>query len=377
MSWNATRELFPVTRSIVYLNHAGVAPVSTRVGEALARYAALASEEGAFNYPLAFESEVERVRGQAACLLGATPEEIAFVKNTTEGLGFVASGIPWQPGDKVLTCDLEYPSNVYPWQHLASLGAETVLLPGEGGRLPIERVDEALRDPAVRLLSLSSVEFGSGARNDLGALGRLCREREVLFCVDGIQSVGLFPLDVKETPIDFLSADGHKWMLSSEGCGIFFCRRERIPTLRPVTVGWGNVTSPHDYDHYNLELPDTAKRFEEGSPNLTGIFGLGAALDLLLELGIDAISQRVLELNDYLAEGLEARGATITSPRAPQEQSGSLCFLWPNEAPTETYRRLRRERIFVAARRGAVRVSPHFYNNQEDLDRLLTALEGG
>src|SRR5262249_9203559 len=159
--------------------------------------------------------------------------EIAFVKNTTEGLGLVASGLEWQRGDQVVSCDLEYPSNVYPWWGLADRGVETILLRSEGGRLPIERVAEALRRPRVRLLALSSVEFGSGARHDLERLGRLCQERGVLFCVDAIQSLGCLPLAVEGCRIDFLAADGHKWLLSVEGCGVFYCAKRVQGLVRP------------------------------------------------------------------------------------------------------------------------------------------------
>lgn len=374
MSWERTRSWFPVTREIVYLNHAGVAPISTRAAEALARYAAEATAQGAFRYDAVLDAEVERVRGRAARLLGARSDEIAFVKNTTEGLGIVAAGLDWRRGDRVVTCDLEYPSNVYPWWSLRDAGVETVMLRGERGRLPLERVEEALRDPSVRLLTLSSVEFGSGLRQDLPTLGRLCRERGVLFCVDAIQSLGCLPLDVTTCSVDFLAADGHKWLLSVEGCGIFYCARRALESLRPRLVGWRSVADPHDFDRYQRELRPGAVRFEEGTPNVPGIFALGAAIDLLLELGVDAIGERVLELTDHLANALEAHGATVLSPRAPTERSGIVSFTWRDEDPRHTAARLRARHIFVATRRGGVRASPHFYNREDELERLVAAL---
>lgn len=368
------RALFPVTRRLAYLNHAGVAPLSTRAAGALARYAALAAEEGAWHYAERFDREIERVRGRAATLLGATPDEIAFVKNTTEGLGLVAAGLAWRPGDRVVTCDLEYPSNVYPWWSLRPRGVETWMLPSESGRLPLERVAEALRQPGIRLLALSSVEFGSGARNDLAALGRLCREHGVLFCVDAIQSLGCLPLDVAACGIDFLAADGHKWLCSVEGCGVFYCARERIASLEPRVVGWRSVADNLDYDRYHLELQPGAGRFEEGTPNTGGIFALGAAIDLVLEIGIDAIASKVLGLCAELCRALETRGAEILSPRAADDRSGILSFRWQDEPPRETAARLRAAGVVVAARRGGVRASPHHYNDAADLQRLLDAL---
>jgi selenocysteine lyase/cysteine desulfurase len=374
INWARTRSYFPVTRELAYLNHAGVAPISTRAQEAIERFSAEATRFGAFHYTRAYDHEIERVRGRAAELLSARPGEIAFVKNTTEGLGIVASGLDWQAGDRVVTCDLEYPSNVYPWWHLKSQGVETVMLAGVGGALPLESLESALRDPRVRLVSLSSVQFGSGARTDLAAVGRLCRERGVLFCVDAIQSLGCFPIDVEACGIDFLAADGHKWLLSVEGCGLFFCARRSLDLLTPRVVGWRSVTDNLDFDRYHLELQPGAGRFEEGTPNVPGIFALGAAIDLLLELDVEAIAARVLALTDRLVQGLAVRGAQLRSPRADGAASGIVSFRLPHEEPDATVKRLQAEGVFVIARRGGVRASPHFYNDEGDLDRLLQAL---
>ena len=374
MNWKRTRNYFPVTRELAYLNHAGVAPISTRVEEALLRYSGEATQGGAFRYDAYFDAEIERVRDRAATLLGAETEEVAFVKNTTEGLGIVAAGLDWKRGDQVVTCDLEYPSNVYPWWSLRSRGVETVMLRGRDGRLPLEAVEDALRSPRARLLALSSVEFGSGARNDLTALGKLCREHGVLFCVDAIQSLGCFPFDVENDGIDFLAADGHKWLLSMEGCGIFYCAKRVLDVVTPRVVGWRSVKNNRDFDRLHLDLQPDAGRFEEGTTNTAGIFGLGGAIDLLLELGIESIGRRVLELTDQLVEGLQERGAEILSPRAPAERSGIVSFRYGDEDPEHTARRLRKQKVFVVARRGGVRASPHFYNDPSDLERLLTSL---
>ncbi len=373
MNWARTRSFFPVTTELAYLNHAGVAPVSTRVEEALRRFLAEITRRGAFDYARVSDAEVERVRDRAATLLGAGSSEIAFVKNTTEGLGLVAAGLDWRRGDQVVTCDLEYPSNVYPWWSLADRGVETVLLRAEAGRLPLERVQEALQSPRARLLALSSVEFGSGMRHDLEALGRLCQERGVLFCVDAIQTLGCLPLDVERCRIDFLAADGHKWLLSLEGCGIFYCARRVLDLVRPWVVGWRSVVDNHDFDTYRTELQPGAGRFEEGTPNTAGVFALGAAIDLLLEIGIDAIAARVLALTDRLVAGLVERGAECLSPRGA-EASGIVSFRLPDEPVARTVARLRAQRIFVVARRGGVRASPHFYNDEGEIDRLLAAL---
>jgi len=374
MSWERTRSLFPVTDELAYFNHAGVAPISSRVDEAIRRYAAEATRLGAFHYPRFFDAEIERVRARAALLLNANADEIAFVKNTTEGLGIVAAGLDWRRGDEIVSCDLEYPSNVYPWWSLRERGVETRMLRGRDGRLPLAAVEEALQSPRLRLLALSSVEFGSGARNDLEALGRMCREHGVLFCVDAIQSVGCFPIDVENCGIDFLAADDHKWMLSVEGCVIFFCSKRVQDLITPRIIGWRSVRNNRDFDNYHMDLQPGAGRFEEGTPNTPGIFALGAAIDLLLELGVAAIGERVLALTDRLVDGLRSRGAELRSPRAPAEASGIVSFAIPGQAPADTVRKLRAERIFVIERRGGVRASPHFYNSEAEIDRLLAAL---
>jgi selenocysteine lyase/cysteine desulfurase len=263
---------------------------------------------------------------------------------------------------------------VYPWWSLSEQGVATRMLRGRAGRLPLEDVEEALRGSRVRLLALSSVEFGSGARNDLEALGRLCQERGVLFCVDAIQSLGYLPLDPGAWGIDFLAADGHKWLLSVEGCGLFYCARRMLDRLRPRIVGWRSVKDNRDFDRYQTELQPGAGRFEEGTPNTPGIFALGAAIDLLLELGIEAVGARVLALTDRLVEGLRARGARVLSPRGPGEASGIVSFTLGDEPPARTAARLRERRVFTIVRRGGVRASPHFYNDQGEIDALLEAL---
>ena len=373
-NWTRFRSLFPVTQELAYLNHAGIAPISSRVEEAIRRYVEEATRLGASEYMRFYDREIERVRTRAALLLNARADEIAFVKNTTEGLGIVAAGLDWRHGDEILTCDLEYPSNVYPWWSLRDRGVETVMLRGRNGRLPLESVEEALQSPRVRMLTISSVEFGSGAQNDLEALGKLCGDRGVLFCVDAIQSVGCFPIDVERCGIDFLSADGHKWMLSVEGCGIFFCSKRTQALVTPRVIGWRSVQNNHDFDTYHMDLQPSAGRFEEGTPNTIGIFGLGAAIDLLLEVGVSAIGERVLALTDRLVEGLQDRGAKLRSPRGPREASGIVSFVMPDEAPGDTVRRLQASRVFVTERRGGVRASPHFYNSEDEVDQLLAAL---
>ena len=375
MSWERTRSFFPVTRTLAYLNHAGVAPISTRVAEALARYSAEATDRGAFDYQRSYDAEVERVRGRAARLLGAGIDEIAFAKNTSEGLGMVAAGLDWQRGDRVVTCDLEYPSNVYAWWNLRPHGVETVMLRSRDGRLPLESVEEALRHPRTRLLALSSVEFGSGARNDLPTLGRLCRERGVLFCVDAIQSLGCFPLDVAECHVDFLAADGHKWLLSVEGCGLFFCRRALLARARAAR---GRLAQRHRQSGLRPLSPGAAA----GCGPLRG--GHAQHAGHLRAGRRDRSAARARSRGDRPARA-RAHGPALrrgSRSAAPRSRARARRARPPASSPSGSRTRRRRRRWRVCARRacswwsGAAACAhrPTSTTRPEDLERLLNHL---
>src|SRR5215831_13116000 len=229
MDWCALRDEMPVTRRWAYFDHAAVAPIPSRSQQAIAEWAAEVTENGELGEPR-WLSRVEGIRRSFGALLNADPLDVAFVKNTSEGIGFVAEGYPWQPGDNVVTASEEYPSNIYPWMNLASRGVEVRFVPSRGPRILVDDVRERV-DGRTRIVSLSFVEFSSGFRNDLDAVGSLCRERGVHFFVDAIQGLGALPLDVQRTPVDFLAADGHKWLLGPGGAGVFFVRRELIDFL--------------------------------------------------------------------------------------------------------------------------------------------------
>jgi selenocysteine lyase/cysteine desulfurase len=223
------------------------------------------------------------------------------------------------------------------------------------------------------MISLSHVQYASGYRSDLAAIGKFCRERKILFCVDAIQSMGVLPIDVGEMNIDFLSADGHKWLLGPEGCGIFFCRRERIATLRPE-VGWMNVVNATDYGNYDFTLRNDARRFECGTYNIPGILGFGASLKLMLEVGLETISKRVLFLTQRLSDGLKAKGFQVVSSRIPGEESGIVAFTIPGRDHAQIVNVLKKKKIIIIQREGRLRASPHFYNSVEQVDALLAEL---
>jgi selenocysteine lyase/cysteine desulfurase len=368
----AIRAEFPVTRAWVYLNHAGIAPISRRVHRAMRVLLKDVEENGMVNHA-AWTETVRRTRISAARMLNAHPAEIAFVKNTTEGILIVANGIRWRNGDNVVLAEKEFPANVYPWLNLERKGVEVRFAREAEGCIPVEEVARQV-DGRTRVVSLSSVEFATGYRNDLDALGELCRQRGVLFCVDAIQSLGALPIDVRRSRIDFLSADGHKWLLGPEGTGVFYCGRAAMGKLEVANLGWGGVVDPNDYLNYDATPAPTAERFEPGTLNTAGIYGLRAALDLLLSVGLDRIEARVLALTDLLCEALRRRGYRVHSPRGKSEKSGIVTFSHDRHPAGELLRRLREERVVGAVRDGKVRFSPHFYNTDEEIDRAVRAL---
>lgn len=364
----------PIVREYNFMDHAAVSPISGPAGAAMRRFIDEAESHGHVRgglYP-----ETKRVRQLSARLLNCHPEEVTFIKNTSEGISYVANGLNFSKGDNIVTTGVEFPANIYPWMHLRPLGVQLKMVPEDKGRIPIERIIELI-DDRTRVVTISAVQFASGFRSDLAALGAACQERGVLFCVDAIQALGCVPIDVRAMKIDFLCADGHKWLLGPEGAGIFYCRHELLGLLRPSSVGWLGVKNPLNFLDYRLEFRDDARRFDGGSYNIAGIWGLGASIEWMLEIGIDSIWHRVRMLTDRLAEGVRTKGYRVVSSREPSEASGILAFVSSTHDHTRIVSHLRQEyRTVIAAREGRLRVSPHFYNTEEEIDQLVAHLPG-
>jgi selenocysteine lyase/cysteine desulfurase len=372
MDWTSLREQFPVTRRWAYFDHAAVAPLSAPAQRAAVEWATDMADNGEVREPLWFR-RVNEVRGLVGRLLNADPLDVAFVKNTSEGVGIIAEGFPWRPGDNVVTAAEEYPANLYPWMNLADRGVELRTVPSRGSRVLLDDVRAAI-DSRTRVVSLSWVEFASGFRNDLDALGQLCRERGILFFVDAIQGLGVLPLDVRRTPVDGLCADGHKWLLAPEGAGVFYLRREWVERLHPVGIGWNSVVGARDFSKIDFTLKPHAGRWESGTLNVSGIHALGASLELLLGLDISRIADRVFELTALLCERAAAAGLEVFSSRAAAEWSGIVSLVAPGADHRALVRRCRDQNIVINLRAGRLRVSPHCYNTPEEIDRLMAAL---
>jgi selenocysteine lyase/cysteine desulfurase len=298
---------------------------------------------------------------------------VAFVKNTSHGISIVASGLDWNHGDNVLVFEKEFSSNIYPWLNLKDQGVEVKFIPLRDERILFEDIEDLI-DSRTRLISMSSVQSVNGFRIDLNRLGQLCKSKGILFFVDAIQSLGALTMDVKECGADFLSADGHKWLLAPEGIGIFYCRKELASKIRPSLIGWKSVQNDHDFENIELKLKNDALRFEEGTFNTIGIYALGAAVDLLLEIGVYNIEKRVRELGDLIISETEKRGFLLKTPKNPKERGGIISFSG-NFDPKDIAEKLFEKNIAVNYRGGGLRVSPHFYNTEDEILKLFESLD--
>jgi selenocysteine lyase/cysteine desulfurase len=369
----AYRRLYPVTADKVWLNNASMGTLSAPVAGALRAYIKRhALGDISIEHDLKL---VQRARETAARFINASPGEIAFTKNVADGLNIVAQGLDWKPGDRIVIADQEFPANVYPWQNLVKRGVELVKVASRDSRVAVEAIIEAL-EPRTRLVSLSWVEFSTGFRNDLKVLAKTCHERGILFCVDGIQGVGAFPLDVRETDVDVMATSSHKWLLAPTGTGWMYVRESLIDKIAISYLGQSSVSRGKSLDYLDFDLPlwPDARRFEPGILNYMGLVGLTAAIELFEEVGIDRIADRIKALTDGAVAGLLDRGYDVISSRNSAEWSGCVCFRSPKIEPAEIHRRLGERNIIISLRNDIVRISPHYYNDHDDIGRFLEAL---
>lgn len=359
---------FPVRNSLTYLNHAAVAPLCKPAADAMKRLADDCSQFGSLHYP-AWLAAYDEVREAAARLIGSKPTEIALVKNTSEGIATVAMGIDWKAGDRVVGFREEFPANLYPWRRLEARGVEVTWLSVFD---PLDRLDEACR--GARLLSISFVGFLNGYRAPVREIGEICRRRGCIYFVDAIQGLGAFPLDVRECHIDALAADGHKWLLGPEGCGVLYISQALQDRVEPVEFGWTNVAAYNDYASRDMTLRSDAGRYECGTLNTIGCFGLRASLEMLLDVGVERIAPAVQALGDRIAEGVRAKGYEVLGERTPAAGAGIVSFRKTGLDALEIVTHLRERGITAAPRAGWVRTSPHFYIAPDEIDRMLSEL---
>ena len=362
------RNQFPVTESLIYLNHAGVAPLCKPAADAMKELADDALRFGSLHYDR-WLAAYEGVRQAAAQLIGSSPREIAIVKNTSEGIATVAIGLDWTAGDKIVAFREEFPANYLPWKQLEERGVRIEWLSAED---PLEAIDAACS--GARLLAISFVQYLSGYRADLNCIGEICRRRGCFFFVDAIQGMGAFPLDVERAKIDALAADGHKWMLGPEGCGVLYVRQAVQDRIRPVEFGWTNVAKYNDYAARDMALRPDAGRYECGTLNTIGCYGLRAALEFIREVGVSEIGPAIQALGDQIAEGVAARGYEVLGRRSAATGAGIVSFRHPDKDSHLIVRRLKERKIIAAPRQGWVRMAPHFYISPEEIDGVMAEL---
>lgn len=366
---------FPILNQGIYANHAAIAPWPGVTAKAVAAFA----QENALAGPLDYKQWIARereLRNMLARLVGApSGNDIALLKNTTEGINAVAFGFPFQAGDNIVLPQGEFPSNHLPWLAQAERGVEIRQIDIRAGDNPERALLEAM-DDRTRVLAVSSVGFGDGLRLDLEKLGKPCRTAGILFFVDAIQQLGSLPLDVEAACVDVLAADAHKWLLGPEGIAVFYCNPVARDKLRLTQVGWHMYDYPWNFDRDDWSPSKSARRFEAGSPNTLGQVGLHASLSLLLETGLEAIAQRILANTGSLLSGLSALpGVSLNSAREVTRQSGIVSFSAHQVEARELHKRLAQSGVASAVRDGAVRLSPHFYQHEVVIQKLLQRVE--
>jgi len=366
--WQAWRDEFPVTQELVYLHHAGVAPLCRPAAEAMKRLADDAMRFGSLHYDQ-WLAAYEGLRQAAARLIGAHRDEIATVKNTSEGIATIALGVDWRPGDRVIGFKEEFPANFFPWKRLERKGVRVEWLSTED---PLERIDQAAR--GARLLAISFVQYLSGRRADLDAIGEICHRHGCLFVVDAIQGLGAFPIDVASARIHALAADGHKWLLGPEGCGILYVRKDLQDSIEPVEFGWTNVAKYSDYASRDMTLRPDAGRYECGTLNTIGCYGLRAAIELILAVGVGRIAPQVQALGDQIASGAVSKGYELLGTRTASTGAGIVTFRKEGVDSRYVVSQLKDRGIVAAPRQGWVRASPHFYISPDDIGQAIEAL---
>jgi cysteine desulfurase / selenocysteine lyase len=362
---------FPVRKNFIHLNHAAVAPLPRRVADAMTAHVENVRDRGIADWR-SWYGMIETTRAKVGAFIGASAAEIAFLPNTSWCVNLVALGFPWKAGDNVVTDDMEFPSNAYPWRALAERGVECRVAKSRGGRITAEDL-AALVDGRTRVVAVSWVAFHNGFVFPLAEIGRFCREHGILFVVDGIQGLGALPIDVAAANVDVLCADAHKWLYGTEGGAVFFVAesaRERVPAR---ARGWWNLKTEGEYLEYQATLYASARRYEPGILPTANLAGLSAAVDLLNAMGRDAVQARILELVETLSRGLEARGWTVRSP-APLS-SGILAAAAPSGDARAWVKALEARGVLVAPREGFVRFSPHAGNDAAEIERALATID--
>ncbi len=367
MPFKEYRKYFPVTLEKIYLNHAAVSPFSTRVQDRLEEFIDVRSFGIIDNFKNADKLRDE-TRKNLAKMINAVPEQIGFIQNTSQGFNILVNGLSWQPGDEIILFDYEFPSNLYPFMNTERFGVNIKYVKNRNGMIHLEDIFKAITDK-TKMLSISFVEYSNGFKNDLIEIGKICEENGIIFSVDGIQGVGAMTLDVRAAQIDFLSNGGHKWLMGPMGAGFIYVGEWLFEKMVPAEAGWLGVENAWDFSSHKLDFLPDARRYEYATANFMGLAGLSASVEMLLEAGTESIQNHLLALGNRLINSLQDIGFKFMGAKDKKYWSGIYSFSGNNMDKLFEY--LITKNIVCSLRNGMLRVAPHFYNTQEEIDELV------
>lgn len=368
------RSLFPVTQQYAYLNSAAVSPMPTTAVEAINSQLLDVSSHGALGYQNWINTK-NRARGLVAEMLHVRADQVAFMRNTSDGFSTIANGLTWKAGDNIVSFESEFPANFYPWRRIRDeFGVELRLCPERDGRIDIDEF-VSLIDSDTKVVAISAVQYASGYKADLERIGRAARAVDALFCVDIIQGFGAMPFDLPAQYVDAACGASHKWLCAPEGCGIIYLSDSARERIKPTLVGWISVETPWDFEDREQPFKPTALAWESGTGCASLFYGLEQSLDLLHQTGVENIERHLGELSDQICDSLARRDYQIVSSRVPGERSQIVCIKHRGGiSSNELAAQLEKENVIVSPRGERLRIAPHFYNTSEDIDRLLDAL---
>ena len=371
---STVRARFPVTERAIYLNHAAVSPPPLTTIEAIQSQLKDVSENGSVN-SRNWVAVKERARQLVAGMLGARPEQVAFMRNTSDGLSTVANGLDWRPGDNLVTFRNEFPANIYPWLRVRdALGVEVRMCQERDGRIDLDELI-GLIDGRTRLVAISQIQYASGFRADLERIGRAARAHDALLVVDVIQALGVVPIDVESELIDVAAAGCHKWLLTPEGVGLLYLSERARERIQPTLVGWISVPNPEDYNNFEQGWNRATLPWETGTGPASLLYGLEASLNLLTATGITSIQSYLETLTDHLCERLRITDYQVVSSRRSGEKSQIVCIRHTGGLTSmDVYSHLKKRDIITAPRGDRLRISPHLYNSFEEINELVNAL---
>jgi cysteine desulfurase/selenocysteine lyase len=363
---------FELDSSLIHLNHAAVAPWPSCVRQAVADFASENAHQGSRHYAQWVQVETDLRKRLAALVNAPSGDDIALLKNTSEALSVVAHGLTWQAGDEVVISDQEFPSNRIVWESLRPLGVKVIEVDLDSDDSPEQALIQAC-NTRTRLLAISSVQYASGLRVDLSRLGQFCRDQEILFCIDAIQSIGALITDVQAIHADFVMADGHKWMLAPEGLALFYCRPDIRDQLTLHQYGWHMVEAYGEFDRHDWDIARSARRFECGSPNMLGVHALHASTGLLLDHGMENVQRGVLQNSETLFQLIKnSNNLECLTNTEPGRYAGIVVFRHKYIQSDTLYSYLMQNNVLCALRGGGIRFSPHYYTESEKIARAVS-----